>query len=464
MQLRHKVVLLGVVPLVLAAAVLAFVVDREGTALLNSQISSVEPVLLRAKEDQLVKVVELALNAVPELLQPARIPRVALAKLEKLKFGESEDGYFYIYEIDTGVCVLNPHSPLLQGKDQSQLRDDQGQLVMPPLFAQARSEAGRGFVRYRWHRPSQQNSWRPKLGYVVRLPGNWMLGTGVYVDDLEATLAQLRASSATTIRNTMIGIAVIAVLAMLAVAAVGLVLNVSQQRIADSNLQRLTRKVLIVQEEERARVSRFLHDEAIQELVAVKFTLETALITPSAHPELLAQTLERSVAGLAAVMEQIRVISRGVRTPSHGDDLPVLLAQMGTAFAERTRLAVTVDTPADRPTLSPAAATALYRVAQQALDNVERHARAARVDVVLSISHRRATSGTRLIVRDDGRGFQVAAVEGRAGRGIGLLNMRERVEALGGWLTIRSSASGTEIDAFMPDRTTTEEDDHDDDG
>lgn len=463
MELRYKVVLLGVVPLVVAAGLLAVVVEREGTALVDSQIAEVAPVLRKAKEDQLIKVVELALKAVPELSDPARNPGQALAKLRGLRFGEADDGYFYVYDMATTTCLMNAQSPHLEGKNQTELRDDRGRLVMPPLFEQAHSKLGRGFVAYRWQKPSQHNGWRAKLGYVVALPGNWMVGTGVYIDDLEATTAQLRESSAAAIRQTMISIAVIAVLAMLLVAAVGLVLNVSQQRLADSKLQRLTRQVVTVQEAERARVSRYLHDEAVQDLIAVKCVLETAVIKLRSHPlaGALTETLEKGVAGLAEGVDKIRLISREVRTPVHGDDLAMLLAQIGAAFAERTQVVVSIDGAAD-PELSAEAATALFRVAQQALDNIERHARATHATIALSTGGHRQSAGTRLSVCDDGRGFDVAAVRRRRRAGIGLLSMQERIEGLGGWVTIRSSGSGTEVEAFLPEKVIVEEGHHDD--
>jgi two-component system NarL family sensor kinase len=97
---------------------------------------------------------------------------------------------------------------------------------------------------------------------------------------------------------------------------------------------------------------------------------------------------------------------------------------------------------------------------QQALDNVDRHAEASRVVIQLTASRRRGSPGTRLIVRDDGHGFDVAAVDARPDGGIGLLNMRERIEALGGRLSIRSGPKGTEVEAFLPHKAT-KEDHHD---
>ena len=463
MQLRYKVVLLAVVPLVLAAGTLAFVVERKGTALADRQVAVVEQVLLTAKQDELRDLVALARKAVRELEHADpddRNDRQVLDRVRDLSFGE--DGYFYIYDLDSDATTLmHARSPGMEGHDQSELRDDTGQLIMPPLYAMAR--AGGGFVHYRWQRPSQ-GRWTPKLGYVVPLPRHWMLGTGIYLDDVEATTRHIRASSSAAIRDTMIFIAVIAVLAVLAVAAVGIALNVSQQRLADSKLRRLTWQVVTAQETERARMSRFLHDEAVQDLIAVKCVLETTLLelVSLSHGK-LAETLQQGLASLAEGVDGIRRLSRDLRPPLQGDGLPAALEQIGAAFSDRSGLNVTVDAPLPERSLSAEAATALLRVTQQALDNVERHARARRVTIQLATCSRRGASGISLLVSDDGRGFDVAAVEGRPGGGIGLLNMRERIEALGGQLAIRSGPGGTEVKACLPDGAIAEGDHHDDD-
>jgi two-component system NarL family sensor kinase len=191
----------------------------------------------------------------------------ALKLLERLSF--SEDDYLFVYDLH-GRCLMHPRQPALVGQDLWGFRDDIGHLVIQKLIATAMASPEGGFAEYRWERPSQRQ-WRQKLGYVVELPTwGWMLGTGIYLDDVEDTTRQIRASSSAAIGHTMIFIAVIAVLAVMVVAALGVALNVSQQRLADSKLRKLTWQVVSAQEQERARVSRYLHDEALQDLIAVK--------------------------------------------------------------------------------------------------------------------------------------------------------------------------------------------------
>jgi two-component system NarL family sensor kinase len=103
--------------------------------------------------------------------------------------------------------------------------------------------------------------------------------------------------------------------------------------------------------------------------------------------------------------------------------------------------------------LSDDQATALFRIAQEALTNVERHAHATHVDVELEY----LPSGTRLVVRDNGTGFDVARMQRDPQRGIGLRNLRERMAALGGQFDIVSLPSGTRLTAALPLKTPSSE-------
>jgi signal transduction histidine kinase len=107
---------------------------------------------------------------------------------------------------------------------------------------------------------------------------------------------------------------------------------------------------------------------------------------------------------------------------------------------------VVVDASEDR--LAPEIETALYRIVQEALSNAVRHGRPRRIAVEV---HEQGAS-IRAVVRDDGHGFDVAAAWARRGdRGLGLIGMRERVEALGGTLEIRSTpGQGTELSVVIP--------------
>ena len=151
-------------------------------------------------------------------------------------------------------------------------------------------------------------------------------------------------------------------------------------------------------------------------------------------------------------MGEVRRISHNLR-PTLLDDLglPAALEHLGREFAIPSTdgappLAVRLRTTGRPVKLPDAYATALFRVTQEALTNVMRHAGATRADMTLAYS----AHDLRLTISDDGRGFDFAAVQQDPRRGIGLRNMRERMSALSGNLSFHSTAQGTTLQAWLP--------------
>src|SRR5258706_169379 len=207
-----------------------------------------------------------------------------------------------------GRNLMHPRQPELVGRDLWDMRDVNGSPVIQNLIARARE--GGGFVHYMWNKPSAGNL-APKLGYAVGLPRwNWMLGTGIYLDDVQATMAQIDRQVNANVTATMWWIAGIAVLAIALTGVCGVVLNVSESRIADAKLRLLARQVVQTQEAERAHLSRELHDSTSQTLVSIKLLMESAIARMgSAAPPALPKALER----LKAALGEVRNISHRLR-------------------------------------------------------------------------------------------------------------------------------------------------------
>ncbi len=214
-------------------------------------------------------------------------------------------------------------------------------------------------------------------------------------------------------------------------------------RLAEKEQQRsrLLQAVLNAQEEERGRISRDLHDQIGQSLTALLLGLDRNLDEPDTSD--LAKLKEIASIALA----DVRRIALDLR-PSVLDELGLEAALRRFARDTHERYQIEVRVLVTLPKrLGHQEETVLYRVAQEALTNVVRHARARSASVVVTASH----GGVQLVVEDDGVGFDPDGLA--AAEQIGLMGMRERLELLGGSLRLESAAGeGSSVYARLPSR------------
>ncbi len=215
-----------------------------------------------------------------------------------------------------------------------------------------------------------------------------------------------------------------------------------------ARLQTLSHRLLEVQETERRSIARELHDEIGQALTSVKINLQTM----QRLPELFAGApyLEDSISLVERTLEQVRNLSLDLR-PSLLDDLGLAPALRWYLDRQAQRAGFAMQFVADPwETRLPAdLETVCFRVAQEAVTNIVRHAQASQVQVEL----RRSEVELQLIIRDDGVGFDVREARARAAAGasFGLQGMEERVRLVGGQLEIESTPEqGTQIRARFP--------------
>jgi signal transduction histidine kinase len=208
----------------------------------------------------------------------------------------------------------------------------------------------------------------------------------------------------------------------------------------------LLRHTVIAQEDERARIARELHDETAQFLTALSLTVAT----------LRNSMQERGEAGalLDRLQSMSRQMSQGIYRmvhdlrPAQLDDLGLVAALKYLIDNERKNagLEVSLDIQGQKERLDPLVETVLFRVAQEALNNVARHAGCERANVRLVYQSNQVS----LLVEDDGVGF---AMNGKRAlkRGWGLAGMRERAESVGGWLNFHSQpGKGTQVEIVVP--------------
>jgi len=447
MQSRTAWLLLGLVPLGITSLGMAWVVDQRAKVLSEVHVQAVKPVLLAARKTELQGKLNLGRSAIQHLVRDgmpnAEAQAQALAVLRRLEFGH--DSFFFVFDFD-GKLLLQPREPGLEGRDLLSAEPLERRIPLQALLTQARS--GGGYVTFSQRRPSSGRL-EDKLAYVEPIAGwEWMLGTGTFLDDTESARRRIEEATEAAIGDTLARVAAVAMLGALLVAGFALALNYSEQRKADTKLRAMAAQLLHGQEEERARVARELHDGVTQSLVSVKFLFESVLArarTAQVAAPISGQ-LEACVTRLREILGEVRLIAHDLRPPLL-DDLG--LAEALTQFANewQTRSGVRVSLALEPPDgLPDAGATALFRFAQEALGNVERHAEATNVQLSLQT----LPEGVRLRITDDGRGFDVEGVQRSARQGLGLTHLRERVEMLGGRFLLRSNASGTVLEAFLP--------------
>jgi signal transduction histidine kinase len=210
----------------------------------------------------------------------------------------------------------------------------------------------------------------------------------------------------------------------------------------------LYRRVVGAQEAERQRVARELHDETGQSLTAIGMGMRSVGASLTSDPEKAQQRL-RELEGLVdrSLNELQRLI--GDLRPSHLDDLglPAALRWYAGEVQGRTSLKISVEVFGEPRPLPSAVNTAIFRIAQEALTNVVRHAEAGSVRVRI----RFADEGLNLQVSDDGRGFDPRPIGDRERPAWGLLGIEERATLLGGTASIRSHpGEGTQVEVAVP--------------
>ena len=236
---------------------------------------------------------------------------------------------------------------------------------------------------------------------------------------------------------------------MVAASGAARALAESRRRVAGERAaeRRYRSRLLEMQEGERRSVARELHDGFGQILTALRLSVQATLRVP---PERRAELGAESLALVDQAMSQVRELALALR-PAVLDDLG-LAAALSSDLGRQARLAglsLELNIGEGRTRLPPQIETASFRVAQEALTNVARHANASRVVVTLE----RSREAAELSIADDGRGFDLdaARARARAGESLGLLSMDERVSLAGGAFRIDSAAGkGTTVRARFP--------------
>ncbi len=222
-----------------------------------------------------------------------------------------------------------------------------------------------------------------------------------------------------------------------------------QSRMRQEQLQRLTRQLTFVQEEERSRLARELHDETGQSLTAILITLQLIQEELGNTYSTARLRIEEALELTSVTMDRLRTLAQDLHPPALDTlGLEGALEEMCATFARRMRIIINF-AATTIPALSDESNICLYRFVQESLTNVARHAQASRIWVTLNCDEETVS----VTVEDNGQGVDQQAMQEilRMSKGMGLLGMRERMEFLDGSLEIETArGEGMRLVATIP--------------
>jgi two-component system NarL family sensor kinase len=226
--------------------------------------------------------------------------------------------------------------------------------------------------------------------------------------------------------------------------------DITGRKDAQRAVQRLSAQLLHLQDEERRRIARQLHDTTAQNLTALRLNLvriQRVLVAPDPA---VRESLDESIALTGQSISEIRTLSYLLHPPMIEEaGLLASLRWYAKGFEERTGIRMMLDFPEELRRLPPDLETALFRIVQEALSNIQRHSGSA----VASIRLERRPEAVELQIGDEGRGMPPHLREDVllfAASGVGIAGIRERVRDLGGRLSIQSRENGTVVSVTLP--------------
>ncbi|SFI17540.1 two-component system, NarL family, sensor kinase [Nitrosomonas sp. Nm34] len=453
MNLRNKIIWFAVTPLIVALGSIALTVYHRAALLEQQQRQSIEDAYKDSKDIELKNYSTLAEQSIAYLYGSGRADAATMdeAKMILRSLNYGPDGYFFLFDLQ-GNFLMHPRQPELVGQNLWDLRDTNGDPSIQRLISRALE--GGGLVDYMWQKPTNQNTVPvPKRAYVFVLENwGWVLGTGVYLDDINAALARLDKQASLNIFDTMLWITLISFLSVIAL-VLGLMWNIRGRSIVDAQLSALAQRIIKTQEAERTRIASLLHDSIKSMLLAIKMKIELGIYRleelAQEHPQQLTDP-KNTFSEAVSLVDTTLVDMDGV---IH-DLLPYNLNALGLEGALRScahhfdsdAMQVEFDVLGMMIELPSAAQQALLLVAQEAIANAKKYSDAKRVSMQLENNLRDVT----LVIHDNGHGFNIGHVNDDPKRGLGLRNMKERIEAESGILQLTSSSSGTSVIATIP--------------
>lgn len=443
---KTRIFIFILIPIVLAACAISFIAIKPAKTLSKEELATFEENLIKSRKREIKNYMELALNSIAQIQNDthltATMKEYRIRKLiNHLSYGQN--GYFFLYN-QLGDNLAHPTLPNLVGKNSYIKQDKYGVYVVRSLIDAAKH--GGGFLRYHWHHPST-NTEKEKLSYAVMLPKlGWIVGTGVYIEDINEEIAKVKEEITQNIRDTFFMVISILGLTLWVIIVMSSWLNIYESRRAHQRLRRKTTQFIRFQANERRRFSRELHDGVNQLLVATKYRINIAL-SKSSNLNYLENELDKAKETLDEAIYEIRHLSHQLR-PRLLDDMGLTSAikNLSQDFAEYSNIEVKTSLDLHNEQLPEHLEIIIYRIIQEAFNNIDKHAQATQVGLKLGLQNKTVY----LEIKDNGRGFVLKQIKSDT-IGIGIHHIQERADLVGGQATIESvPKQGTSIYVLLP--------------
>ncbi len=447
---KTKILLLVIVPLILVSIALTLLSIYQAKELGSKNVTSFSEMIFNLRRGELKNYTELAITSVKHIYENASPNDVEAQERAKeifrnLEFGE--DGYFFVYDYN-GVNVAHPKKPQLEGKNLWGIQDSNGVYLIRSLIEQAKKPQG-GVTDYIWDKPSKGRE-VGKIGYSMGLDEwQWMIGTGLYIDDLEEAVAGIEAEVSDNIQGTLKLIAGLALGCTILVGLIGARFTMSEGKLADEKLQLLSRKAVEGQEEERGRVARDLQEGINKALHATRSKLKDVAKSGSLADGAARKDFLQAVSILDHTIKEVYRISGELR-PEVLDNLGLYPAvdALVEKMSQESNVKFSFKKVDTGTRLKTELESAIYRIIQEAMKNIVLHSEAQ----TASIRLRQTDNIINLTIQDNGVGFDTKKILGKGGKGgVGIVDMRVRAESLGGTFHVFASEEiGTVIKVNIP--------------
>ena len=243
MSFKLRMIMLAVFPFLLVTGAVTWISFSEMRSFSHDQIKLIQDKLRESKKHALKDYVNLALTAISPVLKNTSLDEVvAQSEVKRIINGLSygKDGYYFVYD-NQGVNLVHPIQLNLVGKNLYDKKDIHGDEVIKALLKLANT--GGGFHQYYWNKPSANKDIQ-KLAYVVQLSRwQWMLGTGLYLDDISAEEETIRLQVDENIKRNIYTIILIVIITTLLVTLLMTLINLREGRLANRRLRGLAQRV-----------------------------------------------------------------------------------------------------------------------------------------------------------------------------------------------------------------------------